>query len=556
MRVPFGALLDRIAVHAVEPDAGRMRAVRIGIRQRPEIAAVVPFLARDRAGVAADAGVEVDDEAEFLRGRRPAAWSWCHRCIVVKVTRDRHPWRMMQRHRPMVRAVPRPVALHHPPGMPVAPRDFFTTMHRWHHDQPAGHRRKKLGLVIDLDTCVGCQACATSCKEWNAGGYSAPLTDQDAHGSDPHGAWLNRVHSYEVGAGAGKAAPCISRARACIARRRPASPSARPAHPTSAPSDGIVLVNPDTCIGCKLCSWACPYGAREYDYDDGVMKKCTLCVDRIYNETFAPEDRIPACVRACPTGARHFGDLGDPDSAVSQLVEGARRLRSAAGDGLQAGQQVPAAAAAPRPATPRRLAGRRAARRPTPARWPTGSSPGPTRPCRAERDHASRLFGHRLHHGVGRRLRPADLARSLARIQSCAARSGARLFRPRRGAGADHRRAARPRPPISAGRSGPGARCRNGERRGCRARASPRSSLICRRALLGLGWVFGEFVPGQIAARRAAARCCARLVTLWCTGMIYASLPTIRAWHQPLVAPIYLLLALATGGVLLTLAAR
>src|SRR5690242_13856760 len=50
------------------------------------------------------------------------------------------------------------------------------------------------------------------------------------------------------------------------------------------------------------------------------MKKCTLCVDRIYNETFAPEDRQPACVKACPTGARHFGDLGDPTSKVSQLV--------------------------------------------------------------------------------------------------------------------------------------------------------------------------------------------------------------------------------------------
>ena len=81
-----------------------------------------------------------------------------------------------------------------------------------------------------------------------------------------------------------------------------------------------MLVDPDTCIGCKLCSWACPYGAREYDYGHGVMKKCTLCVDRIYNAHIVPEDRIPACVRACPTGARHFGDLGDPQSAVSQLV--------------------------------------------------------------------------------------------------------------------------------------------------------------------------------------------------------------------------------------------
>ena len=80
------------------------------------------------------------------------------------------------------------------------------------------------------------------------------------------------------------------------------------------------MVNPDTCIGCKLCSWACPYGAREYDYDDGVMKKCTLCVDRIYNETIPEEDRVPACVRACPTGARAFGDLGDPESDVSQSV--------------------------------------------------------------------------------------------------------------------------------------------------------------------------------------------------------------------------------------------
>jgi len=69
--------------------------------------------------------------------------------------------------------------------------------------------------------------------------------------------------------------------------------------------------------------------------------------------------------------------------------------------------------------------------------------------------------------------------------------------------------------------------------------------------LLGLGWVFGEIVAGQIALGAWLAVPCA-LVTLWCTGMIYASLPTIRAWYQPLVAPLYVVLGLATGGVLLT----
>jgi Fe-S-cluster-containing dehydrogenase component len=81
-----------------------------------------------------------------------------------------------------------------------------------------------------------------------------------------------------------------------------------------------VLVDPALCIGCKLCSWACPYGAREFDEDDGIMKKCTLCVDRIYDQGLPEEERIPACVSACPTSARHFGDLGDANSKVSKLV--------------------------------------------------------------------------------------------------------------------------------------------------------------------------------------------------------------------------------------------
>ena len=45
----------------------------------------------------------------------------------------------------------------------------------------------KLGLVIDLDICVGCHACAVNCKEWNTGGHSAPLTDLDPYGAAPDG---------------------------------------------------------------------------------------------------------------------------------------------------------------------------------------------------------------------------------------------------------------------------------------------------------------------------------------------------------------------------------
>src|SRR4029453_12904742 len=60
----------------------------------------------------------------------------------------------------------------------------------------APQSQKKLGLVIDLDTCVGCHACAVSCKEWNAGGFAAPLTDERPYGKDPSGVWFNRVHPY------------------------------------------------------------------------------------------------------------------------------------------------------------------------------------------------------------------------------------------------------------------------------------------------------------------------------------------------------------------------
>ena len=179
---------------------------------------------------------------------------------------------------------------------------------------------KKLGLVIDLDVCVGCHACATSCKEWNAGGYSAPLTDTNPYGAEPDGVWFNRVHNYEVKDASGDSR-AVHFPRSCLHCDNAPCVTVCPTGASyKRGEDGIVLVNADVCIGCKLCSWACPYGAREYDADAGIMKKCTLCVDRIYNPNLSEHARVPACVSACPTGARSFGDLGDPESGVSQLV--------------------------------------------------------------------------------------------------------------------------------------------------------------------------------------------------------------------------------------------
>src|SRR5690349_3204127 len=57
---------------------------------------------------------------------------------------------------------------------------------------------RQLGLVIDLDICVGCHACAVNCKEWNTGGHMAPLTDLNAYGAKPSGVWFNRIHTFEV----------------------------------------------------------------------------------------------------------------------------------------------------------------------------------------------------------------------------------------------------------------------------------------------------------------------------------------------------------------------
>ena len=221
----------------------------------------------------------------------------------------------------------------------------------------------RLGLVIDLDTCVGCHACATACKQWNTSGTIGPLSDQNPYGKNPNGSWLNRIRTYEVKAHESDVKPHESeiKQKGCSSQKFDlhalatqgesalavdssvviATPDSKTVHmpmscmqcedadcvtvcPTGASykreEDGIVLVDQDKCMGCNLCSWACPYGARELDEEQGVMKKCTLCVDRIYDEKLPESERQPACVLSCPTSSRVFGDFDDPNSDVSKLT--------------------------------------------------------------------------------------------------------------------------------------------------------------------------------------------------------------------------------------------
>jgi formate dehydrogenase iron-sulfur subunit len=87
-------------------------------------------------------------------------------------------------------------------------------------------------------------------------------------------------------------------------------------------SNGIVDVNPDQCIGCRLCETGCPFDVPRFSEKTGKMSKCTLCVDRT---TVGLE---PACVKACPTGCLHFG------TKAHMIEQGKERVKQLKADGL------------------------------------------------------------------------------------------------------------------------------------------------------------------------------------------------------------------------------
>ena len=161
----------------------------------------------------------------------------------------------------------------------------------------------RLGMVIDTRQCVGCMDCVVACKTENEvpDGYCRDWISQRLEGRMPD----LRLTITSERCNHCDNPPCVT----CC--------------PTGASHvhdyGGIVLVDHDRCIGCKACLASCPYGAR-FIHPEGYADKCTFCIHRV------EEGELPACVAVCPTHAMHFGDLDDPQSVVSRLVDSRRHF--------------------------------------------------------------------------------------------------------------------------------------------------------------------------------------------------------------------------------------
>lgn len=185
--------------------------------------------------------------------------------------------------------------------------------------------KKRYGMVIDLDRCIGCWTCAVACKMEN---------------NIPSGLWWSRVLTVgadftDTSAGEYPNLEKHYKPVSCFHCEKPACMQACKSGATYQREDGLVLIDYDKCTGCRECLTACPHNNRVFNWEEpdyaatevegygakeasqrrqGVAEKCTFCVHRV------DQGLEPICVVVCPVQARSFGDLNDPEEQVTQMV--------------------------------------------------------------------------------------------------------------------------------------------------------------------------------------------------------------------------------------------
>jgi Fe-S-cluster-containing dehydrogenase component/DMSO reductase anchor subunit len=151
------------------------------------------------------------------------------------------------------------------------------------------------GFRLDTNLCTGCGACAVACAIENDLTWGTSWR------------WIETFNPRHV--------PGLPSYHLSLACNHCANAPCMRHCPSLAYSrddvTGAVLLDPDKCIGCRYCTWACPYDAPRFDVQAGVVSKCTFCHHRQL------EGLAPACVQQCPTGALTFGDLETSDGAAS-----------------------------------------------------------------------------------------------------------------------------------------------------------------------------------------------------------------------------------------------
>lgn len=159
---------------------------------------------------------------------------------------------------------------------------------------------KEYALAIDLRACCGCLSCSVACKQE----HDLPAGPQ----------WIT-VHRDDVRVIEGKPQQRYTVAH-CMHCHEPECLEACPEDAITRRADGIVLIDPHTCNGCRMCMEACPFGVIQFDEGSGIAFKCDLCVDRL------DAGKPPACAAACISHCIYVGEV----ARVAQQVGKSRLL--------------------------------------------------------------------------------------------------------------------------------------------------------------------------------------------------------------------------------------